>query len=535
MKTRTLAWSAVLVGFAVFGARTWVAAHCDDPVWLSAGQNNHNTRHQPDEFKISPKTAPRLGVKWDFTTGGDVWATPAVDEHFVYVPDRAGNLFKIDRESGQQVWTINIASYTEVDGDFSRTTPAIAGDKLILGDQGGRTGDGARVLAVDKRSGALLWQTVVDAHPAALITQAAVVHENRIYVGVSSNEEGYAAVVPGYTCCSFRGSVLALDLETGAVLWRTYTVPDVEGLSGGAVWSSTPVVDTRRNSLYITTGNNYTVPQDMLDCATLSDPAEVKACIDDIPASADNYFDSILSLDLDTGAIKWGAPMIPFDSWNVSCIFSVPGNESNCTDPKGPDFDFGNGAMLFSVRSRWGRRRDLVGAGQKSGIFWALDPDTGHVVWSTQVGPGGSLGGMQWGSATDGKRIYTAVSNGGEGGQAPWTLPSGEVTTSGFWSALDPNSGQILWQTRGEPAVTTTNQGFVSVANGVVFGGTVDAVGTMYALDAATGNTLWSFESGGSVVAGAAIVDGVVYWGSGYAVQGIGMTPNNKLYAFEVQ
>jgi hypothetical protein len=211
-------------------------------------------------------------------------------------------------------------------------------------------------------------------------------------------------------------------------------------------------------------------------------------------------------------------------------LFSVPGNEGNCTDPKGEDYDFGQGATLY--RARLGKRsRQLLGAGQKSGVYWAVDPNNGDVVWSTQVGPGGSLGGLEWGSATDGKRIYAAVAN---SQNKPWTLPSGEVTTSGFWSALDAANGQILWQTRGFPAVPGTNQGPVGVANGVVYAGTIDRPGTMYALDAANGATLWTFESGGSANAGAAIVDGTVFWGSGYGVPGFGLTPNNKLYAFVI-
>jgi polyvinyl alcohol dehydrogenase (cytochrome) len=498
-------------------------------LWPSAGQNLNNTRHQANEVRIGPKNAAQLTPKWVFQTGGDVWTTPAVDEDFVYVPDAAGNLFKIDRETGVQVWSHKIEEYTGVASDLARATPALAGGKLILGDQGGRQGAGARVFAVDQRTGALLWATKVDEHPVAVVTQSAVVHGNRVYVGVSSNEEFTAAVVPGYPCCSFRGSILALDLKTGAILWKTYTVPNLPEYSGGAVWGSTPVVDAKRQSLYITTGNNYTVPQAILDCATLTDSDAVRQCVAAVPGAADNHFDAVVALDLTSGAIRWARTMIPFDSWNVSCIFSVQGNEGNCTDPAGPDYDFGQGAMLFKVRPQRHGPSELLGAGQKSGMFWALDPQDGRIVWNTQVGPGGTLGGLQWGSATDGRRIYAAISN---NGQVPWTLPSGQVITSGFWSALDPASGAILWQTPGNPAVSTTNQSPVSVANGVVFGGTVDEAGTMYALEAATGKTLWTFASGGSVVAGAAIADGVVYWGSGYAVDSIGLTGNNKLYAF---
>ncbi|MDB4991573.1 MAG: Pyrrolo-quinoline quinone repeat-containing protein [Myxococcaceae bacterium] len=503
-----------------------LANDADDADWTSAGQNLKNTRSQSNEHRLGPANVPGLTPKWVFTTGGDVSATPAVDEHFVYVPDAAGSLFKIDRRTGAQVWAHKIDEYSGLTGDCARATPAIAGNKLILGDQAWKVGGGARVFAIDKVTGKLLWATKVDDHPAAVITQSAVVHDGKVYVGVSSAEETLAALQPGYPCCTFRGSMTALDLRTGALLWKTYTVPDAStpGFSGGAVWGSTPVIDPDRKSVYINTGNNYTVPQAILDCAKAADAATVKACIDAVPGSARNYLDSMMAMDLNTGRIRWATPVVPFDPFTVACVFAVPGNEDNCSDPRGPDYDFGQGSMLFRAGGR-----DLLGAGQKSGVFWAVDPSNGQVVWHTQVGPGGSLGGLQWGSATDGRRIYTAVSN---NYGSPWTLPDGTVTNAGLWAALDPATGAILWQTAGTPAVTTTNQGPVSVANGVVYAGTVDTAGTMYALDAANGKTLWTFASGGSVNSGAAIVNGTVYWGSGYGVQGIGLKGNNKLYAF---
>jgi polyvinyl alcohol dehydrogenase (cytochrome) len=123
----------------------------------------------------------------------------------------------------------------------------------------------------------------------------------------------------------------------------------------------------------------------------------------------------------------------------------------------------------------------------------------------------------------------------------PYTLggsgPSaGKTVTGGSWAALDPATGKILWQTP-DPG-GSFDIGFVSTANGVVYAGSPATTGTdMYALDASTGNILWSFASGGSVVGGASIVHGTVYWDSGYcgafcAVSGAPPTNNNKLYAF---
>jgi len=219
---------------------------------------------------------------------------------------------------------------------------------------------------------------------------------------------------------------------------------------------------------------------------------------------------------------------LPYDAWTYDCI-PFFGDGDNCPDPAGPAYDFGQAPALFSATpGGMGRPQDFVGAGQKSGQYWVLDPDTGQVVWVTQAGPGGLVGGLQWGSAVDGERIYTANAN---SQVTPWVLPDGTVTTDGIWSGLDNWTGQVLWQT--SPSHGGEASGPTTTANGVVFGCTLDPEGYMYALDGATGEILWSFASGGSCLSGAAISKGEVYWGSGYSNNGYG-TFNNRLYAFEI-
>jgi polyvinyl alcohol dehydrogenase (cytochrome) len=304
------------------------------------------------------------------------------------------------------------------------------------------------------------------------------------------------------------------------------------GYSGNAVWGSAPAIDTKRGQIYIATGNNYSVPDPVLACvaAAGSDPGAVQACI-----APDDHFDSVVALDLKTGAVRWATRALPFDAWTVGCLPPPFSNGANCPSPAGPDYDFGQAPALFTVKPAGkGKPRDLVGAGQKSGQYWAVDPDTGAVVWVTQAGPGGTGGGLQWGSAVDGQRVYTANSN---SNFMPWTLPDASVTTRGVWSALDVATGQVLWQ------FTTPNNdvggwgdtsGPVTTANGVVFSCSVGPSGYMYALNAATGAALWQFASGGSCLSGAAISNGEVYWGSGYSNFGLG-SPNNMLYAFEIK
>jgi polyvinyl alcohol dehydrogenase (cytochrome) len=332
-----------------------------------------------------------------------------------------------------------------------------------------------------------------------------VVAGSAVYLGVSSDEEALATD-PGYKCCTFRGSAVALDATTGRLLWKTFTVPP--DFPGGAVWSSTAAVDG--GSVYVTTGNNYNVPPNVRNCAAHG----TTSCL-----PPNDLIDSVLAFDRSTGAVRWSSRHSTYDAWTVACLSNSPG--PNCPSPAGGDFDFGSGPNLFSAGGR-----QLVGAGQKSGIYWALDPANGSVVWSTQVGPGGVAGGVEWGTATDGQQVYVEIAN---NSHTAWKLPNGQTTTGGFWSALNAATGAINWQTADPFAAQ--DMGPPSVANGVVYVPGFDPQGHLFALDAVSGQVLFSFPSGGSSIAGASIANGTVYWGSGYAHLPPG-TPNNKLYAF---
>jgi polyvinyl alcohol dehydrogenase (cytochrome) len=337
---------------------------------------------------------------------------------------------------------------------------------------------------------------------------------------------------PAYPCCTFRGSMVALDVFTGEMLWKTFTVPDNQGLtnqySGNAIWSP-PAIDPGRGSLYIGVGNNYTVPDAVLQCQQEAIASGNPNPNCDAP---DNFIETVLALDLATGAIKWSRKLSAFDAWTVACPPSspAPAPVGNCPALFGPDFDFpGSGPNLLHLPEQpEGPATDLVGIGQKSGIYWALNPDNGAIVWSTSVGPGGTTGGIQWGTATDGTRIYVAITN---AQHMTFTLANGGPTIDwGSWAALDPRTGTILWQVP-DPTPGTVDPGAVSVANGVLYAGSYS--GAMYGLDAATGAVLFTFDSGGSVIDAPSIVEGTVYWGSGYRniPPGIG---NNKVFAFSI-
>jgi len=483
--------------------------------WPAAGNDLSNSRNQPSETTIGPANISSLTTKWVFQTGGDVSATPTVGATAIFFPDWAGNLYAVNKVTGKAIWSAQISNYDGSPNAVSRVSPALYGTDLIVGDiaGAGQVHDGARIMAINQQSGGLHWMTQVETNQAAVITGSPVVVGSTAIVGVSSSEEGLADT-PGYVCCTFRGSLVALDANTGKILWKTYTVPDnggqPGGYSGGAIWQP-PAIDSLQGIVYIGTGNNYSVPESVSTCQSKVSAGMVMSCTD-----AADYFDSALAVDLQTGGIVWSKQLHGYDVWTVACIDAKTG--VTCPSPAGPDYDLsGSGPNLL---------QGLIGFGQKSGIYWGLDPATGDIAWGTPVGPGSTLGGIEWGTASDGQRIYVAIANNSH--DAYKLMPGGDTITWGSWSALDPRTGKILWQTA-DPSKGAIDTGAVSVANGVVYAGSYS--GLMYAMNARTGSILWSFESGGSVIDGPAIADGVVYWGAGYSHIAPGK-PNNQVFAF---
>lgn len=488
--------------------------------WPMFGQNLQNTASAGSN-SLQLKNVPRLAPKWVFTTGGDVSARPAVVDGAVYFPDWGGNLWAVDAGKGTRIWGHQLSDYGLAANTNARATPAVRDGVLYLGTQ-----EGAWLLAINAKTGNLLWKTQLGAgDPFAIISASPVIVGGTVYTGVASTEEAAAAF--GVPCCSSRGSVVAVNAATGSIAWRTYMTPP--GYSGAGVWGSNFAVDTQRGSLFVGTGNNYSHPTDPAYLACIAAGGTASAC-----SSPDNHVDSIVALNLSTGAIRWAHKAVTWgqpyaadgsDDWNVACF--IPPFTA-CPSNSGPDYDFASAPNLITYTAADGSQKTILGAGQKSGIYYAFDPDSGALLWRTQVGPGSSLGGMEWGSASDGRRIYVSIAN-------LYGIPTA-VGSGGSWSALDPATGAILWQV-GDPngsvaigPVTVTGDAVLvtSMAGG-------STAPTMLALSGATGQMVWSFAPGSSVNAGAAVVDGVVYWGSGYAHLGIpGYTGNNRFFAFSV-
>ena len=508
---------ALLWAFVLMTAHPTQALAAPPADWPMFGQNLQNTAAAPTK---SIKDVSRLATKWTFATGGDVSARAAVVGGVAYFPDWGGNLWAVDSSTGTQVWGHQLSDYGLPANTHSSTSPTVVNGVVYIGTQ-----EGAWLLAIDAASGDLRWKTQVESpanDPLAILTASPAVAGGFVYTGVTSLQEG-AAADPAFPCCNARGSVVKVDASTGAIVWKTYTVP--LGYSGAGVSGSNFAVDGSRGSVFVGTGNNYSTPTDPAYLACLSAGGTQASC-----SSPANHVDSILALDMVTGAIKWATKAVNWnqsgvangsDDWNMACLFA----STNCPASAGPSYGFMSAPNLITYNGK-GDPKTILGAGQKSGIYYALNPDTGAILWQTQVGPGSYLGGMAWGSASDGKRIYVSIAN-------VYGVPTA-VGGAGSWSALDPETGAILWQV-GDPNGAIA-LGPLAVADDVVYAssmaGSATAL-TMLALKADTGQTLWGFAAGSSVNAGATIVGGAVYWGSGYTQLGIpGFTGNNKFYAF---
>uniref|UniRef100_A0A803N051 Pyrrolo-quinoline quinone repeat domain-containing protein n=2 Tax=Chenopodium quinoa TaxID=63459 RepID=A0A803N051_CHEQI len=489
--------------------------------WLNHGGDLQNRRYAELETKISPKTAQNLKLNWEFEAKSYTTATPAIYEGTIYFTSFDGNVYAIKQSDGSLVWKQNLHEITGFNSTIilfkgtlvlSRATPTIANDLVIVTMYGP-----AVVLGFRRESGEFVWMTRLEDHPDSVITMSGTYYNGGYYVGTSSLEE-LASIDK---CCTFRGSFAKLEAKTGKIQWQTYMLPDNQGkqgeYSGAAIWGSSPSIDVSRNLVYIATGNLYSAPERVEACQERENnqtiPTHPEECIE-----PENHENSILALELESGDIKWYQQLGGYDVWFAKCMnLSTP----NCPPGPNPDADFGEAPMLLSVVVN-GCRRDVSVAVQKSGIAWGLDRDTGDVIWSTEAGPGGMKGGGIWGAATDGKRVYTNIAN---SDAKNFTLkPSNLTTKAGGWVAIDPRGGEILWTTA-NPS-NGVSFGPVTVANGVVFAGSYDKQGNIYAMDAKNGAVLWSYETGSEVYGGVSVGDGCVYVANGY------WTAGKSLFAF---
>ena len=277
--------------------------------WPMFGQNLQNTASNDTERKISTSNVATLAPKWVAATGGDVSARAAVVDGVVYFPDWGGNVWALDADTGAVRWRHQLTDYGLPAGALSRTSPAVQNGVVYIGTEI----VGAYLLAIDAKTGALRWMTQLETNPAAVLTGSPAVFADVVYIGVSGFlEETALAAIPGHVF-TFRASVVAVNARTGAILWKTYTTPT--GYTGVSVWGSNPVVDTRRKTIFIGTGNNFSTPTDpaYVQC-TLAGGTQ-KFCL-----SPDDHVDSIVALDMKTGKIKWSQRLSDGDDWNAASV-----------------------------------------------------------------------------------------------------------------------------------------------------------------------------------------------------------------------
>ncbi len=494
--------------------------------WTGWSPSQDNTRFQTAERAgLAAADLGKLELKWAYGFPGDVtaFAAPTLFNGTLFVGSAGGAVQALDASTGCVHWIY------QANGPV-RTAMTVAEEgvrrTLVFSDQNGW------VYALDARTGKSLWKKKVEEHEATRLTGSLAVHEGVAFVPAASWEET-RAIDPAYQCCTFRGSITALRVRDGSRVWKTYLVDkpkkigvtavatETYGPSGAGVWS-TPTIDAARGLLYITTGDNYSHP-------------------------ATSTSDAVIAMNLKTGTIAWLQQTTPNDVYNSSC----GSRGANCPEDNGPDFDFGASAMLVKTPDG----RDVLVAGQKSGMVYALDPaNNGKLLWQTRVGNGGVNGGVQWGMASDGRNVYASVSDvvrpTGTMGAAPIGNAQLDPQKGGGLTALNVADGAKVWFAPGiacsppRPGCSPAQPAAVTALPGAVFSGSMD--GHIRAFSSDDGRLLWDFDtlknfttvngvpaSGGSLDgAGPLVAGGMVFVNSGYPRFG-GM-PGNVLLAFGV-
>jgi polyvinyl alcohol dehydrogenase (cytochrome) len=473
--------------------------------WSGWSIDPDNSRFQRDPG-LTAAEIPRLKVKWSFNYPGGNYGQPAVSGGRLFLTSRSGVIYSLDARTGCRYWRFaqSAPSRTTVSvGPLPKIAPS--GYAAYFGDAS------AHVYAVDAATGALLWKAQVDSHPRAMLTGSPVLFKGRLYVPVSSYEEGVATLA-NYSCCTFRGSVVELDAATGKMIWQAFAIDraaaptgrntagtTMYGPAGAAVWSA-PTIDARRGRLYFATGNSYT---------------DVK----------EQGSDAIVAVDLESGRILWRNQVTERDNDLSGCTGGA--QLVNCPKIHGHDYDFGASPILLPLSNG----KDILVAGQKSGVAYGIDPASGAVLWRTQVGVGGFLGGIQWGMTADGHKVYVANSD----------VIMAENGRPGLF-ALDPATGKDIWYvpspkapcswTNGAPCFNAQSAAPFAIP-GVIFAGTTDGHERAYA--AADGRILWDFDTthGAIDVSSGSLANGVLYLISGY--RGVlGGGSDNVLMAFSV-
>jgi polyvinyl alcohol dehydrogenase (cytochrome) len=490
--------------------------------WNGWGADLTNARFQPaDRARLTADQVPKLKLKWAFTFPNAPlsWGPATVVGGRIFVPSANRQVYSLDANTGCQYWTFQADTPARTAIFIAQLPGEPKRYAAFFGDQR------ATAYAVDALTGELLWKVHIDEHPRAKIVGSLEYFEGRVYVPLTAGEE--VGLGDKYECCSARGAIVALDAATGKQVWKTYTIAEEphpttktangvqnRGPSGASVWSA-PTIDTNKRVIYVGTGDNFSEPSTKTS-------------------------DAVLAFDLDSGKLLWSSQLTENDVFNIVCA------GEGCGDHLGPDVDIGASPILVTLPS--GKRVLLVS--QKSGMASGLDPDQkGKVLWQTKVGRGGRLGGIQWGSAYDGKNMYAAVSDIAHTRSSGIGRMTADPKVGGGLFALNVETGAKVWAAPppecGErPSCSPAQSAAVTVIPGAVFSGGVD--GRLRAYSTTDGKVIWEFDTaqeftgvngvkgkgGGMDGAGPTIAGGMLFVGSGYGIWG-GL-PGNVLLAFSV-
>ncbi|GAA4525523.1 outer membrane protein assembly factor BamB family protein [Amycolatopsis samaneae] len=500
----------VILCTALTGSVAGAAPSTSDGNWATWQKDLAGSRFASAEHRVKADNVKNLKLKWAFayptTKGAMTRSEPAVVGDTVYFGGTDGKFYARDARTGAAKWEFAL---TSVNPENTRPVvwdgPAVSDGKVFFGDAGGY------FYALDVRTGALKWTSRIDTHPYAGVTGSPIVHEGRVYIGVSSTEN--AEQRRDYPCCTFRGHLDSLDANTGELKWRYYTVPEPKQAgtwpngvpkyepSGVGVWSS-PVIDPYTGTLYVGTGQNYT--------------------------GSGGDFDTLLALDARTGGVRWKNQVTKADTWRVECTKPDPGGYCpGLADGTALDYDIGATPNIVRLGDR-----TLVGVGQKSGVYHMFDARTGKVEWRRQLGVptgsgGGGESGIQWGSSFDGRRLYIASYKANPGTLFAVNPANGDV----LWRTPNPADGCTTGGAAQYPEVCALAHGPAATSSpGLVWEGSSD--GKLRAYDSASGRVLWTYdtirtftgvnglEGMGSTISGtgggAVIAHGMVYVQSGY-------------------
>ena len=494
-----------------------------EPLISQWGFNNRNTRNQ-SKSSVDSSNADTLKLKWVFDVPGSstMRSFPAVSEDTIFLPNTTGKLYAIDRSTACVKWQFDAGSEIRTAAHlFSYEGQPMLSFGVQLNS----------LVVLDPTDGSVIYRGSVATFEESMITGGQVQFGSKLYVPVSAIDVALA-MNPFHECCKSHGVLHAMELKDFSTTWTAHTTEDAKptyknsvnvqmhGPSGAPIWT-TPAIDEERNQLYIGTGENTSTP-------------------------ATHTSDAIIAYDLDTGEEKWVFQGTKDDAFNMAC-----GRRTgpNCPKENGPDFDFGASPILATVSTG----QDLVLAGQKSGDVWALNPDSGELIWHTKLSPGSALGGVHWGMTLVNDTLVVPIAD-------PDFV---EGSNPGVF-ALDAKDGSIIWEHKVERPCEFSGfrsafsfsswpacpfhyafSSALSSANDVAFAGALD--GQVFAFDVSDGDVLWQFDTkkefegtnGGEAHGGAidnpgiAIAENQVMVLSGYSM--FGQMPGNALLMFEVE